>query len=398
MTNLPEYPARFINRDEARRRYGRLADRYGAAQLRGDPAADAVVAAYADRGGFRQLHADVDQALDDALRAPEGAPEALEVLLAHSREVPDWVDFDLIRHGALTYQRIGPAGMLILSAWSLMNGYHCAPAIKPLVYTRALEAKAPRRLAETARFVVEVAQIGGLERGGRGVDIAVKVRLMHAMVRAQLSRSEWWQTDQWGVPINQADMLGTVVEFSLLVIEGAKKMGFVFTRREQEAVLHMWRYAGWLSGVEPSLLDELSDYQRGVTMAELIHLVQPGPDDDSVALACALRAAPASYAKTPLQRRLVPFVLRYHDGLIWVFNGDEVARSLQIPNRHWRLAIHPTRALVRGVETLRRRIPGATSLLARLGNRVLCQDVERMLEAREPSFEVRGESGPLRAA
>lgn len=375
---------RFVNRAEARRLYGALADDYGRSQLRGDPVADAVARWMRARGeAARGLF---ERALARGIASIDDPPEELAALFAEIDRVPEWVDWSRIEHGARTYQRVGPATLFILSAWSLMNGYHCGPAVKPLAFTRQLEAMAPRRLAETGRFITEVTQSGGLQRHARGLEIAVRVRLMHAAVRVQLERAPEWRTRAWGVPINQADMLGTTMEFSLLWLRGAEQMGFHFTDEEREDVLHLWRYVGWLSGVEDALLGWIDSFACGVRVAEMIHLVQPGPDDDSLALAAALRNVPLQIARSPIEKLSAKWIVRYHDGLTRAFNGDRIADDLRIPNAHWKHSIVPTRVVVRSMERVRRALPGATWLATELGNRRVRAQIAHILERREPTY------------
>ncbi len=372
-----------INVDEARRTYGALVDRYAHFQFQQDPLADEAVAALA---GIQDGHAMVLRALERGVDAVPDAPDALRAFMAQVERVPRWADFGQMDLGARTYQRTGAAAMMILSAWSLMNGYHCGPAVKPLAFTAQLEKMAPRRLAETSRFVTEVAQVGGLRRRGAGFEIAVRVRLMHAMVRRGLLASGRWDTPAWGAPINQSDMLGTIFQFSLLVLRGADMMGFHFSPAEREAVVHLWRYCGYLSGVDGELLAELDSESRGTRFAEMMRLVQVGPDEDSLALAAALRKVPAQMASTPVEKLMSQLIIKYHDGLTWAFNGDDIAGDLRIPNRRWRYALYPTRAVVSSLELVRRAVPGMTRLATTVGNRRVRGGVRKILAGHEPSF------------
>ncbi len=382
-SEMPRYPTRFTNAAEALHRYGAKADRFGRFMLAGDPVAD-TLAAELLQGGSR---APFERALAKGIGAVPDASPALRAFFAEVDHVPDWVNPHLLRVGARTYQRTGQSMMFVLSAWSLMNGYHSSAAVKPLMATRQLDAAAPRRLAETGRFLVEVCQTGGLHRFAPGLQTAVRVRLMHAIVRQVLLRKADWRTADWGVPINQADMVGTVLEFSLLLLEGCRMMGFHFEPHESEAVVHLWRYVGHLSGVHPDLLDELTSEARGVRFAEMVKLVQPGPDQDSIDLAAALRVVPETLATGRVERLFVPFVIRYHDGLTRAFNGDRVADALRIPNPRWKLMIHPTRAFIGTMERLRRGLPYGTRAVAWLGNTMVRQAIGRMLGGVEPTFQ-----------
>lgn len=204
-----DFADRYVNREQARHRYGPLADEYARAQLRGDPLADALVASFAEEGPRAR---EAFESWLETDRLPKGASEALAAFAESVRTPPPWADFRVMRLGQRTYQRLGPAQLMILSAWSLINGYHSAAAVKPLAFTGRLDRGAYRRLAETGRFVTEVSQLDGVRRFADGFKTTVRVRVLHAQVRRMLSLSPAWDTKAWGVPINQADMAGTVIE------------------------------------------------------------------------------------------------------------------------------------------------------------------------------------------
>lgn len=395
-----EFADRYVNREQARHRYGPLADEYARYQLRGDPLADALVEAFAARGPSERARFEEWLETD---RVPEGSSEALAAFAESLRTPPSWADFQRMKLGARTYQRVGPSGMLILSAWSLINGYHSAPAVKPLTFTGRLDYGAYRRLAETGRFVAEVAQIDGMRRFGEGFKTTVRVRVLHAQVRRMLQLSPTWDTKAWGTPINQADMAATVIEFSLLLLAGAREMGFHFEPEESEAVVHLWRYVGLVSGVDPKLLEEFETEERGARFARLVHLIQPGPDQDSLDLAHALRRVPGEAAMRlgrggRLDLLRARFLERYHDGLAWAFNGEAICTNLEIPHASWRAAIYPTRAIVGALEGVRRALPFGTELMAKLGNAAIRKRVREMLEGQEPDFEAKREKREGRAA
>ncbi|MGB5547969.1 MAG: oxygenase MpaB family protein, partial [Polyangiales bacterium] len=299
-----------------------------------------------------------------------------------------WVDFEQLQTGALAYQRFGILGMIVLSAWSLINGYHSSAAVKPLAFTGQLHHNTQRRLAETARFVSEVSQVDGLRAGRPGRDISLRVSMIHAHVRRACLQSNQWRSEAWGLPINQADMFGTLLEFSLLMMDGAQRLGFFLTRKEREAILAMWRYCGHLSGVDPWLLDQLGSETETRRLADLLRLVQPGPDEDSLTLTEQLLKVPGQNAKGKAPPVLALAVSRIHNGLARAFNGPEIADDLGIPDDLWQYAIYPIRAAVTPVELLRRKVPGASRFAAHLGNQAVRSDLTRILRGEEPSFEI----------
>ena len=378
------FPSRYQNRRQARLLFGDDADCYAAFYLVGDPLADDLVD-WMERSG-ESAKAEFEQALRcGSSTVPAAAPE-LARFFARAEATPPWVDLAQIRRGALAYQRFGVLGMIVLSAWSLINGYHSSAAVKPLAFTGQLRHNTQRRLAETARFVSEASQVDGLRLGRPGRDISLRVSVIHAHVRRACLSSGRWQTEVWGLPINQADMFGTLLEFSLLMMDGAQRLGFFLTLEEREAILAMWQYCGHLSGVDPWLLEQLGSEAKTRRLAELLRLVQPGPDQDSLMLTEQLLKVPGQNARGKGPPVLAVAVSRFHNGLARAFNGPEIADDLGIPDDLWKYSVYPVRAAVTPFEWLRRKIPGASKLAAYVGNRAVRGDLTRILRGEEPSF------------
>lgn len=375
---MTQFADRYINRTAARAEYGPLADAYAALQRVGDPLADAA----AERIG----RADGRAVLERALRGGECADPAIAAVLDEARRVPDWVDFDRMIPGARLQQRLGRVGMLILGAWSLVNSYHCGPAVKPLTFTGQLTRKAGRRLAETSRYVVAVTQDDALRPGSPGWEMSVRVRLMHAAVRRMIRQAGGFDEQAWGAPINQADMVGTLIEFSAFIIAGARQLGFHVSDAEADGLVHLWRYAGYLGGVCPALLAQFESAASLERFAHLVHLVQPGPDADSLALAAAMRdsiLAPSA----PWPERLAGHVIqRVHDGLSWTLNVDGVAADLQIPNRRWRHVFSAMRPVIGATERVRSRVPRLHAWAVSRGRSEVERELQRMLGGVEPQF------------
>ena len=378
------FPSRYRQRWQASHFFGDIADRYANFYTRSDPVADRLAHWLQTEGkAGKSLF---EQALRQGIATVHEPSPELRDFFEAVEATPPWVDFGQINRGALAYQRFGLVGMIILSAWSLLNGYHSSAAVKPLAMTGQLRNNAQRRLAETARFVSEATQVNGLRHGGLGREITVRVRLIHAYVRQDCLASERWRNDEWGLPINQADMFGTLLEFSLLMMDGARRLGFELTESEADAVLALWRYCGHLSGVDPWLLSQLQNETKTRRIADLIHLVQPGPDEDSVTLAEALLEVPGKNAPGKTRSWIARFVTGFHHGLARALNGPEIADDLGLPDDLWQYAEYPARAIIRPLERLRRRVPGGNRVAARIGNEAIRRDLRRLLRAVEPSF------------
>lgn len=330
------FPSRYVRLHQARERYGSRVDRLGSFLTEGDPLADAAVDALsAHPAPVRQ--AMVDRALGEGIDAVPEAPEALRALFAQLDRVPFWVDPERLDRGGAAFLRSGLLGGMVLGAYSLVAGY-CSPAgNKPLAFSGRLSQDAPRRLAETGRFVQAVSTPGGMRRFGEGFKAMVKVRLVHASVRRMLARSPRWNAPAWGVPINQYDMSGTTLLFSYIVLDGLDKMGFQLSEEERADFMHLWRYGGYLIGVDDEL--RCATEAEAKALWDLLSTTQAPPDDDSRALAHALLDSGVAAARTPVERaraeraRVVGYALSRH------LLGDQFADWLGYPKTPWRHAV-----------------------------------------------------------
>jgi hypothetical protein len=342
-----------------------------------DPLADAVAAAFAQRsaGGGRRM---LDTAIEKGIDAVDDPPSALVDLFRQLDTVPLWVDWDRIDRGGAVFRRSGVLGIAVLNLFSLPIMYSSAGGNKPLVFTGHLIERAPRRLAETARFVLASSRPGGLRRFAEGFKISVRVRLIHAQVRRLLLRSGRWKPE-WGEPVNQLYMAGTNVALSAGLIEGMQRLGFRISRADEEALLHMWRYSGYLSGVDPELA--ISTPEEGRLIGELIRDAEGPPDSDSRALINALMSA--SYHPL-LEGKQWPAKVSY--GLSRNLLGSELADALGYPRSWWGPTIIASRPLFWLVSIAQRAIPGARGLATRLGDFIWEQMIEQVMAGSRAEF------------
>jgi hypothetical protein len=264
-------------------------ERYQRFTQMGDPLADDLVAA------FRRLPAGVgraqfETAIESGIEAVEDPMPELVAFFESVDARPYWVDQKKIDHAGRVLARVGVVvGFTSLSMLSLMFGYLASRADKTLVATGDLAAMAPRRLAETMNWTTEVTGPGALERFAPGFTSTVRVRLMHAMVRAGMSRRPDWDFQDWDQPVNQSTMAGTLVLFSMGNVIGSQALGTHFSDQDKDAIYHFWRYVGFLLGVDAELLpaDEADTWRLLWLQADY----EFRPDEDSTRLAQALREA-----------------------------------------------------------------------------------------------------------
>lgn len=332
----------------------------------GDPLADAVIAMYQEfpAGQGRKL---VEQALEHGLASVPDAPPALTALFQQVEEVPVWLDRGKMNLACDVTRRTGWFAELSLRNVSLMGGYLVAAAAKPLVFTGQLDRMAPRRLVETGKFWTDVTTRDGMQRFNEGFKSAVRVRLMHAQVRLMLKKSGRWDEAAWGHPINQSDSMATILEFSSVFLIGLRIMGFRFSPQEREAVMHLWRYAGYLLGVDERILPASeADSMRALMMQYLLH---GEPDEDTRALGQALNGVPLQQAGDVAWKKIIARIeTNYRSAFTRLVMGDGSGDALGLPKSlRWKAAVLSTTPLIYSLETLRRRLPGANRLAVGFG-------------------------------
>ena len=277
-----------------------LVDRLAAGAFVGDLVADPLLAAFkAMPGGegWRML----DRALLHGPAAVPDAPPQLAELVAPTFEPPAWVDLDLVDAGALAFWRSGGINLgLALMCGSLAYGYQSARLTRPLAATGRLAQMAPKRLRETGRWVSAATKPGALRPGAEGLRATVRLRMVHALVRAHLLDSPQWDLAAWGVPIGASDTLVTAIGGFLVVpLRALEDLGVRLSPAELEAMTHQWTWIGALMGTPEELLPRSYAEARATLDAALA--LDEGPNEDSPKLMHAL----LHYgAELPFERRL----------------------------------------------------------------------------------------------
>ncbi|BBU23600.1 oxygenase MpaB family protein [Mycobacterium xenopi] len=325
----------------------------------GDPLADDVVAMMQrlPPGEGRRIF---ELAVDHGINAVDYPPDELVAFFAQVDDRPYWLDQAKLDLAVRVTMRTGLWSIaLALPGLALTGGYLASKADKPLVGTGDLRRMAPRRLNETATWFIDVTSPGGLSRFAPGFTGTLRVRLMHALVRAAMCRRADWNFDEWDHPINQVQLAGTLMLFSLANLAGCQAMGLRFSRRERDAIFHLWRYVGLLMGVHPELLPATEDDTWRLFWLEADTEFQP--DEDSYRLAQALHSGPPG--EDPLTALARGYLSSYSRLVLGRSNADQ----LGLPdNKPLQAAVLATSAINRVLE-LRRLVPGATRFSEQFG-------------------------------
>ena len=380
---IESFPARCARIIENREKHGDLIDLLAPYYFKGDPLADAVVDTFAAMppGKGAKL---LNEALGRGIEATPNLPESLRNLMMQVNHKPLWVDLEKVNLGGATYMRAGFLGSMALLCYSLPYGYLSPAANKPLVFSGRLVQRAYRRLMETSRFVLEVCKPGGLDIRAPGFMICVRVRLMHAQVRRLLLKSGRWDTQAWGVPINQADLLGTNLLFSIIVLQALRKSGLKFSVEESEAVMHFWKYNGYLSGIEPEIL--ASTEGEGWRILNLIMDSRQPADDDSRTLARSLMEAGEEAAHYVMGLEETKWVSRALYGFSQTFIGQENAKELEYPRTIWSRLMPVLKIVVAFMEVVRKIAPGGDRIARRVGQRMWQFAIDHGLQGRPAQF------------
>ncbi|KAG0051265.1 hypothetical protein BGZ83_003899 [Gryganskiella cystojenkinii] len=226
-----------------------------------------------------------------ALRAYVSRPEseqespAPRLLMDQLMTVPDWVDWKQVRRGQDVFWKYVLFISHALLHFSLAGGFVIPKITKVLNSTGYLSGnKTMVRVLETGQFLMDVVTSLEYLQPGTGVawESAVQVRFLHAGVRARLTKisrahSKYYNIEDHGVPINQEDLLATLFGFSNVmwrVMEG--RMDVHMTMQEREDYLHLWRYVGYIMGVDDILGATLTPDRADACIESItLHLSDP---------------------------------------------------------------------------------------------------------------------------
>jgi uncharacterized protein CbrC (UPF0167 family) len=333
-------------------------DAMRASLFAGDALMDAVVD-WMIAHGVRATKPLFDAAVERGIASVADAPDVLRALFARVDAPPPWLDRARLDAGARFCGLAGRVGLDVLRDGGLLPGYLASAVNRTLV-------KGPqKRVAETTKWWIDCTRPGGMARFADGWKTTLQVRLIHAFVRRHVGQMPEWQAAIDGIPVNQGDMNATNLVFSAQFLLGQRALGVIVTKSEGADVMHLWRYIGWLLGIDEQWLHDTEDAARIALYQNL--LSQPPPDETSRQLGAALADEPLQrhYARFP---RLRGYWNRArHVSIARLFLAANEMRALGLSR--WTLPWYPLLTWVPRFSwhALHRLIPGGRERLIRRG-------------------------------
>ena len=198
------------------------------------------------------------------------------------------------------------------------------------------------------------------------------------MVDSERSRAVDWEP-AWGLPINQEDLLETLLTFTEIVFEVFDRTGIVYSEEDADAYLHTWSLIGHYLGIRDDLLP-LTRSQTSVLMP-MVRRRQFGPSQPGPILMAALLEQGTRLAPPGL-RGLPAATVRY-------YIGDTTADLLDVPKADWTKNLFgPLADLSRrmSLEKVHRRLLQAVS--EKIGFGMLSLAVQAERGGDRPAFQV----------
>ncbi len=326
-----EIPSAYVEgyENKARLHDQELADIYIRHATIGDPVLDPIMEEISSIPVY-DLHAFIEAGIEGHDSVLQEAPQPLRDFFWNFEE-PSWLDYEAFKPGTRCFNVNVDLMLVAFVTGVLVEGF--STLIAKSFNTTGRVAATPRRLMQNNRQLMEIFYPGGLRRDGDGWKLSMRVRFVHARIRQLLTQSGDWDQATWGAPLSAANLGLAIAIFSMQLLRYSKLVGTSFSIEEQESVLAVWRYAGYLMGIPETILyTDGADAERKHNIA---YMCEPPPGEDSVAMSNALikAIAPVAGVTDPKEQEdLTDLAYRLSRALI----GQELAEQFGYP-KHSRL-------------------------------------------------------------
>ena len=301
------------------------ADNYLKHTTIGDPELDPIMEELSAALSPSDLHRFIGAGIEQHEEVLCLAPRALRDFFKNLQE-PPWLYYEGFRPGIRAFHENVDLMLTAFVTGVLVEGFSTLIAKSFNITGRVASTK--RRLQQNNRHMLEIFFPGNLQRNGEGWKLSTRIRFVHTRIRGLLAKSDDWNHEAWGTPVSAAHLGFAISVFSKRLLEYSAMLGAKFSREEQESVLAVWRYAGYLMGIPETIL--YTNGEEAGKMYKIGYLCEPKPDADSVAVANLLiQAIPkvADVQDSAEQEKLVKLAYRLSRALI----GKELADGFEFP-------------------------------------------------------------------
>jgi mpaB/rubber oxygenase-like protein len=292
----------------------------------GDPVADDLMKAVLAQGNANAINAVMRTLVSNDQLVPASLPKDIQDYLAKNVALPVWADPAKIKRGQQLFEAWGLQISLCLFCASLPTAYAAAKGVKVLFRTAQLETNTRRRVMETGQFLMNVLAVGSFEPQGKGFRTIQHVRLMHGAVRQlilnrNVQQPGFWDPN-WGIPINQEDLAGTMLSFSYVPVLPLPRMGVHVSTEDAEAYLHLWNVIAHLLGLDEDLC--VRGVDDATALVEAVGRRQFRASPEGREMAAALMELLDEMTPGHEFDRSIPPLIRH-------LAGDEIADMLAVP-------------------------------------------------------------------
>ncbi len=323
-TNLS--PSAYLEGYEKARLYDQAAaDNYLRHTTIGDPELDPIMEELSAALSPSDLHRFIGAGIEQNEEVLRLAPRSLRDFFGNLQE-PPWLYYEGFRPGIRAFHENVDLMLTAFVTGVLVEGFSTLIAKSFNITGRVASTK--RRLQQNNRHMLEIFFPGNLQRNGEGWKLSTRIRFVHTRIRGLLAKSDDWNHDAWGTPVSAAHLGFAISVFSKRLLEYSAMLGAKFSREEQESVLAVWRYAGYLMGIPETIL--YTNGEEAEKMYKIGYLCEPKADADSVAVANLLiQSIPkvADVQDEAEHKQLVELAYRLSRALI----GKELADSFEFP-------------------------------------------------------------------
>ncbi|RVU85622.1 DUF2236 domain-containing protein [Leucothrix sargassi] len=244
----------------------------------GDPLSD--VAILKIRRDGQNPHEVIDKFLEGGIDAVENPSPELQQIWKDVSEDPEWLDWDKLELGAKFFRDYGVYGFQFQGIATL-DSYRSRSIARTLMSTgQYSDETAFKRFLLTCNFWSDVSDAGGMRTFQDGWKTALRVRLLHTLIRRAVFASDRWDKEALGMPINQLGLMGAPVIGSLVMGMASRKLGWKLTDEEVEAVLHLWRYVSHIMGYDNSVVPYPNTIEEGRHYFYQLLLQSKSSDDE----------------------------------------------------------------------------------------------------------------------